>query len=45
MGPARAYADTVRRLSGETVPMSVPSDRKSFLDRSLLNKLFTRSAA
>ncbi|HEV7439235.1 MAG TPA: septum site-determining protein MinD, partial [Methylobacterium sp.] len=38
--PARAYADAVRRLMGETVPMSVPSDRRSFLD-----KLFTRRAA
>jgi septum site-determining protein MinD len=38
--PARAYADAVRRLMGETVPMSVPSDRRSFLD-----KFFTRRAA
>ncbi|NEU14506.1 septum site-determining protein MinD [Methylobacterium sp. BTF04] len=38
--PARAYIDAVRRLKGETVPMSVPSDKKS-----LLNKLFTRRAA
>jgi septum site-determining protein MinD len=38
--PARAYADAVRRLQGETVPMSVPSDRKSFL-----GKFFTRRAA
>jgi len=38
--PARAYADAVRRLMGETVPMSVPSDRKSFL-----GKFFTRRAA
>src|SRR3954469_17399895 len=38
--PARAYADAVRRLKGEAVPMSVPSDRKSFLD-----KFFTRRAA
>ncbi len=38
--PARAYADAVRRLKGETVPMSIPTDRKS-----LINKLFTRRAA
>ena len=38
--PARAYIDAARRLKGETVAMSVPSDRKS-----LLNKLFTRRAA
>ncbi|KAB1070952.1 septum site-determining protein MinD [Methylobacterium planeticum] len=38
--PARAYADAVRRLQGEMVPMSVPSDRKSFL-----GKFFTRRAA
>ena len=38
--PARAYADAVRRLLGEAVPMSVPSDRKSFL-----GKFFTRRAA
>jgi septum site-determining protein MinD len=38
--PARAYADAVRRLQGEAVPMSVPTDRRSFLD-----KFFTRRAA
>ena len=38
--PARAYIDAVRRLKGDTVPMTVPSDKKS-----LLNKLFTRRAA
>lgn len=38
--PSRAYADAVRRLNGDVVPMSVPSDKKS-----LLNKLFTRRAA
>src|SRR4051812_19966726 len=43
--PARAYADAVRRLLGETVPMSVLSDRKSFLERSFLDKFFTRRAA
>jgi len=26
--PARAYADAVRRLQGETVPMNIPVDRK-----------------
>uniref|UniRef100_UPI0035CBB60A cellulose synthase operon protein YhjQ/BcsQ n=1 Tax=uncultured Methylobacterium sp. TaxID=157278 RepID=UPI0035CBB60A len=38
--PARAYADAVRRLKGEALPMTMPSDRKSFLD-----KLFMRRAA
>ncbi|MCF4127584.1 septum site-determining protein MinD [Methylobacterium sp. SyP6R] len=38
--PARAYADAVRRLKGETVAMTVPSDK-----RSLFGKLFTRRAA
>ncbi|KQO63314.1 MULTISPECIES: septum site-determining protein MinD [unclassified Methylobacterium] len=38
--PARAYTDAVRRLNGDAVPMSVPTDKKSFLD-----KLFTRRAA
>ncbi len=38
--PARAYADAVRRLKGETVAMSIPTDRKS-----LINKRFTRRAA
>ncbi|GJE17727.1 septum site-determining protein MinD [Methylobacterium marchantiae] len=38
--PARAYIDAVRRLKGDPVPMTVPSDKKS-----LLNKLFTRRAA
>ena len=38
--PSRAYIDAVRRLKGETVPMAIPSDRKS-----LINKLFTRRAA
>ena len=39
-GPARAYADAARRLKGEEVPMTMPNDRKSFLD-----KLFMRRAA
>ncbi|MGT2485631.1 hypothetical protein ACU4GA_05600 [Methylobacterium oryzae CBMB20] len=38
--PARAYADAARRLKGESVPMSLPVERKSFLD-----KLFMRRAA
>jgi septum site-determining protein MinD len=38
--PARAYADAARRLKGEEVPMSLPVERKSFLD-----KLFMRRAA
>jgi septum site-determining protein MinD len=38
--PARAYADAARRLSGETVDMTIPTDRKG-----LLNKLFGRRAA
>ncbi len=37
--PARAYLDAARRLHGESIPMVVPSDRKSFLD-----KLFRRAA-
>jgi septum site-determining protein MinD len=38
--PARAYGDAARRLKGENVPMSIPSDR-----RGLLGKLFGRRAA
>jgi septum site-determining protein MinD len=38
--PARAYMDAARRLKGEAVTMSIPSDRKSLLDR-----LFGRRAA
>ena len=38
--PARAYTDAVRRLMGEAVQMSVPSDRKG-----LLGKLFGRRVA
>jgi septum site-determining protein MinD len=38
--PARAYSDAVRRLNGETVELTIPSDRKSFL-----GGLFTRRAA
>jgi len=38
--PARAYADAARRLCGETVAMSVPSDKRSFI-----GKLFGRRVA
>ena len=38
--PARAYAAAALRLKGEDVPMTIPSDRKGFLD-----KLFGRRAA
>jgi len=38
--PARAYADATRRLLGETIPMTVPSDRKG-----LMNLLRGRRAA
>jgi septum site-determining protein MinD len=38
--PARAYLDAARRLKGDDVPMSVPSDRKGLFD-----KLFGRRAA
>ncbi len=37
---ARAYVDAARRLMGEDVPMTVPSDKKGLLD-----KLFGRRAA
>ena len=38
--PARAYFDAARRLNGEDVPMTVPSEKKSLLD-----KIFGRRAA
>ena len=38
--PARAYVDAARRLMGETVAMTVPSDRMRFI-----GKLFARRAA
>lgn len=38
--PARAYSDAARRLKGELVPLVVPSDKST-----LLNKLFGRRAA
>ena len=31
--PARAYADAVRRLRGEEVPMTVPQERRGLVDR------------
>jgi septum site-determining protein MinD len=37
---ARAYTDAARRLMGETVEMTIPSDK-----RGILNKLFGRRAA
>jgi septum site-determining protein MinD len=37
---ARAYSDAVRRLKGESVPMTIPSDKKR-----LFGKLFGRRAA
>jgi septum site-determining protein MinD len=38
--PARAYLDAARRLSGESIEMTIPSER-----RGLFNKLFGRRAA
>jgi septum site-determining protein MinD len=38
--PARAYCDAMRRLKGENVPMTIPSDSKH-----LFGKLFRRRAA
>jgi septum site-determining protein MinD len=38
--PARAYFDAARRLKGEDIAMTVPSE-----SRSILNKLFGRKAA
>ena len=38
--PARAYSDAARRLSGESIEMSIPTERKG-----LFNKLFGRRAA
>ena len=38
--PARAYTDAVRRLKGEDVDLTIPSEKKSFL-----GGLFTRRAA
>jgi septum site-determining protein MinD len=38
--PARAYADAARRLRGESVAMTIPTERRSFL-----NRLLSRRAA
>ena len=38
--PARAYVDAAKRLRGETVTVTIPSDRRRFI-----GKLFTRRAA
>jgi septum site-determining protein MinD len=38
--PARAYADAARRLMGETVALTIPTDK-----RGLFGKLFMRRAA
>jgi septum site-determining protein MinD len=38
--PARAYLEAARRLQGEAIPITIPSERKG-----LLNKLFGRRAA
>jgi septum site-determining protein MinD len=38
--PARAYADAARRLAGDTIAMSIPTDR-----RGLFDKFFGRRAA
>ncbi len=38
--PARAYVDAARRLSGESVEMTIPSDRKG-----LMGRLFGRRSA
>jgi len=38
--PARAYIEAARRLSGETLEVTIPTDR-----RSLFGKFFTRRAA
>ena len=38
--PARAYIDAAKRLSGETIEMMIPTDRKPILQR-----LFGRRAA
>jgi septum formation inhibitor-activating ATPase MinD len=38
--PARAYTAAARRLAGEGIEMTIPTDRKGFFD-----KLFGRRAA
>jgi septum site-determining protein MinD len=37
---ARAYRDAARRISGETIPISIPDEKKT-----LFNRLFSRRAA
>ena len=37
---ARAYREAARRLAGETVPIAIPNEKKTFL-----NRLFGRRAA
>ena len=37
---ARAYLEAARRLAGETVPMLIPDEKRTFL-----NRLFGRRAA
>jgi septum site-determining protein MinD len=39
-GPARAYFDAARRLMGEDIEMTIPTEKQS-----LLGKLFGRRAA
>ncbi|QNT79581.1 septum site-determining protein MinD [Entomobacter blattae] len=38
--PAKAYTDAARRLTGENIPIEIPTEKKSFFDR-----LFKRSVA
>jgi septum site-determining protein MinD len=38
--PAKAYFDAVRRLTGETLPVTVPGEKRSFF-----GKIFGRKAA
>jgi septum site-determining protein MinD len=39
-GPARAYFDAARRLTGEDIPMTIPTEKQS-----LFGRLFGRRAA
>ena len=38
--PAQAYFDAARRLAGESLPITIPGEKRSFLD-----KIFARRAA
>ena len=38
--PGRAYNDAALRLTGQDIPMTIPTERKGFFD-----KLFGRKAA